>query len=155
MRATLFLCLAAALTACATGYDPQEIEAVRDYVVAAELPKVEKIRPGRSESYTYVNDRYLIMPTRRQAYLVELDRNCPELRETDFGFNRGPIDPTTGLPTAMVDRRTDINVLRARFDTIRGCRISAFYEIDDEQVKELKNLGDAPGEEIFLPDEDK
>ena len=153
---TLPLAVAAlALAACATPYDPQEIEAVRDYVVAAELPEVKRIRLDRSESYTYLNDLYVIMPTRRQDYLVELSRNCPELREANFGLERGPFDPVTGLPSGMVDQRTDSKVLRSRFDTIRGCRIATFYEISDEQFKELKNLGDAPGEEVFLPDEDQ
>lgn len=141
MRATLTIGMAAALAACATGYDPQEIEAVRDYVAAAELPAVDQIRPNRDISYSYVNDRYVIIPTRRQDYLVEFDRDCFELRRTDFTYD-------------MVDRRRDTNVLRTRADTIRGCRIKQFYELTDDQAKEIKNLGDAPGEEIFLPDQD-
>ena len=133
--------IAAALTACATPYNPQEIEAVRDYVAVAELQTVDRIRLDRQISYSYLNDRYVIIPSRRQDYLVEFDRNCFELRRTDFTYE-------------MVDQRQDASTLRSRFDTIRGCRISTFYEVTDEQVKELKNLGDAPGEEIFLPDED-
>ena len=135
--------LAAVLVAaCATPYDPQEVEAVRDFVAATELKPTNEIRYQGQMSYSYLNDRYVIIPTRRQDYLVELNRDCYELRRTDFNAE-------------MVDRRVDTNRIRARFDTIRGCQIKTFYEVTDEQVKELKNLGDAPGEEIFLPDEDE
>ena len=131
------------LSACATGYDPQEIEAVRDYIAANELESVDEIRMHRQPlSYSYVNDRFIIIPTRKADYLVELRRDCFELRRQDFTYD-------------MVDRRTDTNVLRARFDTIRGCPIGAFYEVNDAQRKELKALGDAPGDEVFIPDEDE
>lgn len=141
-RPMLILAATLSLSACATGYDPQEIEAVRDYVSAAELESVDQIRLYRQMSYTYVNDRYVIIPTRKGDYLVELSRDCFELRRQDFTYE-------------MVDRRQDTNVLRARFDTIRGCPIGTFYSITDAQRKELRDLGDAPGEEVFIPEEDE
>ncbi|MDJ0938193.1 MAG: DUF6491 family protein [Woeseiaceae bacterium] len=140
-KPVLILAATLAVGACSTGYDPQEIEAVRDFVSAAELEPVDQIRV-RQLSYSYVNDRYVIIKTRKADYLVELRRDCFELRRQDFTYE-------------MVDRRQDTNVLRARFDTIRGCPIGAFYEITDAQRKELKDLGDAPGEEVFIPDEDE
>lgn len=119
---------------------PQEIEAVRDYVVANELEEVTEIRLREQMSYTYVNDRFVTIPTRRGDYLVEFNRDCWELRQINF-------------TSTMVDVRDNQNVLRARFDTIRGCRIGTMYEITEAQREELKALGDAPGDDIFLPDE--
>lgn len=128
------------LTACGTGYDTQEIEAVRDFVVANELTEVDRIRTNlRQLNYTYLNDQYVTIPTQRGDFLVEFDRLCRDLRRTDF-------------TPEMIDRRDDPNTLRARFDTIRGCRIGKIYEITEAQSAELADLGDAPGDEIFLPE---
>ena len=35
--------------------------------------------------------------------------------------------------------------MRAKFDTIRGCRIAAIYALDEAEAAELKNIGEAPG----------
>lgn len=130
------------LAACATEYDMQEIEAVRDYIVANQLDEVDRIRTNfRQFNYTYLNDQYVLIPSQRGDYLVEFDRLCRDLRRTDFTYE-------------MVDRRNDANTLRARFDTIRGCRIGKIYEITEAQREELAELGDAPGDEVFLPDND-
>ena len=119
---------------------PQEIEAVRDYVAAAELEEVTDIRLREQLNYTYVNDRFVTIDTRRGDYLVEFNRDCWELRQTQ-------------VSGGMVDVRDNHNVLRARFDTIRGCRIGKIYEITEAQREELTALGDAPGDEVFLPGE--
>ncbi len=128
-------------TCSSTTQRPQEIEAVRDYVVAAELEEVAEIRMRGQLSYTYVNDRFVTIDTRRGDYLLEFIRDCWELRRNDF-------------TPEMVDVRDNPNVLRSRFDTIRGCRIGKMYEITAEQREELTALGDAPGDEIFLPGEE-
>ena len=119
---------------------PQEIEAVRDYVAAAELEEVTDIRLREQLHYTYVNDRFVTIDARRGDYLVEFNRDCWELRQTQ-------------VSGGMVDVRDNHNVLRARFDTIRGCRIGKIYEITEAQREELTALGDAPGDEVFLPGE--
>jgi hypothetical protein len=149
MRTAAVLVAASAtlVAACATTYDPKETEAVRDYVVAAELEPVKQIRTNAQWGYSPLNDQFVIVTALRKDYLVEFTRRCIEIEQT--------LEPwRTGLQTDMVDYRRDSSLLRARFDTIRGCRIETMYPLSDEQVKELKNLGDAPGEEIFLPDED-
>ena len=120
---------------------PQEIEAVRDYVAAAELEEVTDIRLREQLNYTYVNDRFVTIDARRGDYLVEFNRDCWELRQTQ-------------VSGGMVDVRDNHNVLRARFDTIRGCRIGKIYEITEAQREELTALGDAPGDEVFLPGEE-
>lgn len=141
MKITATLTSALLLSACVTAYNPQEIEAVRDYIAANDLEEVDQIRFYSQMSYTYLNDYFVTIPTRRGDYLAEFVSECRELRRQDFTPD-------------MVDIRRDSNVLRARFDTIRGCRIGTFYEITEEQRNELRELGDAPGDEVFLPEDE-
>lgn len=133
--------IALALNACAIGFDAEEIEAVRDFIYVNQLEEVDQLRFFRQLSYTYVNDQYVTVPTRNGAYLIEFARVCRELRQLEFTPD-------------MIDRRDD-NTLRAGFDTIRGCRIGKIYEISEFQLDELRDLGDAPGDEIFLPGKDE
>ncbi len=129
------------LGACSTLFDAQEIEAVRDYVVANELKEVDKIRLYRQLNYTYINDQYITVDARTGDFLIEFKRVCRDLSRTDF-------------TPEMVDRRYDSSVLRAGFDTIRGCPIGKIYEVSKEQREELSDLGDAPGDEVYLPEND-
>ncbi len=140
MKRTATLIAALALSACVTGYDPQEIEAVRDYIAANQLEEVDRIRRNDQASYTYINDYFVIVPSRRESYLAEFVSECRELRQT--------------FDQSMQDTRTDTIWLRSRFDTIRGCRIGAFYAINEAQRIELRELGDAPGDEVFLPEDE-
>ena len=141
MKRTATLISALLLSACVTGYDPQEIEAVRDYIAANDLEEVDRIRRNDYESYTYINDYFVTIPGRRGDYLAEFVSECRELRQT-FDY------------TTMRDERSDTTWLRAKFDTIRGCRIGKFYAITEEQRREIRDLGDAPGDEVFLPDDE-
>jgi len=143
MRLTLLLPAILLLAACSsTSTQPQEIEATRDFVAANDLTEVKEIRLQRDFRYTYVNDRFVIVPTRRGNYLAELNRDCYELRQNTF-------------TPEMVDVRDNKNVLRARYDTVRGCRIATIYEVNEAQVAELQELGDAPGDEVFLSGDSK
>ncbi|GEM_PF-930568 len=129
------------LGACVTPYDDREIEAVRDYIVAAQLEEVESIRYFQQLSYRVINDQFVTVPTRTGDYLVEFARLCRELREMKFRPD-------------MVDYRDDTRRIRARFDTIRGCRIEKIYAITEAQREEIEEIGDAPGDEIYLPEDD-
>ena len=140
MKNIALVIVTAGLAACVTGYNPQEIEAVRDYIAANQLEEVDRIRRNDNASYTYLNDYFVIVPSRRGDYLAEFVSECRELRQT--------FDHT------MRDERTDTTWLRSRFDTIRGCRIGTFYQINDAQRIELRELGDAPGDEVFLPEDE-
>jgi Family of unknown function (DUF6491) len=122
-------------------FEAEETEAVRDFIYANDLEEVEQIRFFQNYTYTYVNDNYVTIPTNSGDYLVEFTRTCPELRQMHF-------------TSEMVDYRDDNRNLRARFDTIRGCRIGKIYQISEEQMDELSALGDAPGEESYLPEDD-
>ncbi len=129
------------LSACNLNpFQPEENEAVLDFIYANELEEVDQIRFFQQYTYTYVNDQYVTIPTTTGDYLVEFTRSCPELRQNRF-------------TSEMVDYRDDNRTLRARFDTIRGCRIGTIYEITQAQATELAELGDAPGADVYLPDD--
>jgi len=128
------------LAACGTTQDRQEVEAVRDFVATTELQQVDNIRLFTQLHYTYVNDFYVTVPSRRGDFLVEFRSQCRALRRKDF-------------TPEMVDYRHDPSILRTKFDTIRGCHIDKIYELTEEQRKEIEDLGDAPGDEVFLPDD--
>ncbi len=128
------------LSACATTQDEQEVEAVRDFIAANELSQVDDIRLYSQLHYSYLNDHFVIASVRRADYLVEFQSRCRALGRQEF-------------TPSMVDVRHEANIIRARSDSIRGCYISKIYELTAEQGKELRRLGDAPGDETFLPEE--
>ena len=70
--------------------------------------------------------------TRRDQYLLEYSYPCRE-------------DPLTQRPRP--DIRRDSSAIYARSDTFRGCQIGALYPISKDQAEELKNIGEAPGEQ--------
>ena len=119
------------LCACATQNGQQVTDAIDDLIQVAELEELDKVRTSSTDQFYYdeLSDDYVILRTRRDQYLVRFTRRCRELNDTK--------------PTP--DIRHDPNTLRARFDTIRGCRISNIYAIDKAQAEELKYLGEAPG----------
>lgn len=146
IRKAIPVSLGLALAGCsATTTQPQELEAVKDFIVAADLKEVDQIRASRDDSYKYVNDQFVVMPTQAGDYLVEFRTDCRQLRTDRYNSQQIP-------GSSMVDRRNSNFVLRSNVDTIRGCRIGSFYEITEEQAKELKALGDAPGENVVVDD---
>ena len=137
MRAALLIVLIAALAACA-GQDSKEpteadmaVQAVRDLIEVRGLQEVDKMRSSGRDKWDSIDNWFLIYDTRRATYLVEFARRCWEL------------DDDTRI---VADQRRDANIVRARFDTIRGCRIGKLYALSEEDVAELRNIGEAPGE---------
>ena len=116
MRLTAAIVLPLLLGACAGSHtappEPPgtELAAVRDFVIVSELPPLDKIRLEEQIKYYYVNDHFVVVPTRRGNYLVEFRGACAELRAPRW----------TG---DMVDHRASARLLYADHDTIRGCRI--------------------------------
>ena len=53
----------------------------------------------------------------------------------------------------MIDIRVSGRILYADFDTIRGCSIGKIYELPEAQLEELRVLGDAPGNDVFITKE--
>ncbi len=104
--------------------------AIEDFIAAAELEEVEKVRTRGHYGYSYLSDEFVILRTRDGEFLVRFQRRCREL-------NQLPVQP---------DLRYDSNNLRPRVDTIRGCRIDKMYALHPGQVAELEYIGEPPGE---------
>jgi Family of unknown function (DUF6491) len=142
-RLSAVLATAFLLSGCSFNLlEAEEGEAVVDYIYANELKEVDQFRYFQQFTYTYVNDQYVTIPTNAGDYLVEFARDCPELRRARF-------------TPEMADVRDDNRTLRARFVTIRGCRIDKIYEISEAQREELSELGDAPGDDTYFPEDDE
>ena len=43
------------------------------------------------------------------------------------------------------DMRDSSNTIRAKFDTLRGCRIEKIYSLTEAEVAELREIGESPG----------
>ena len=115
---------------CATSSESEVSDAVSDYIKAAELKEQDSIRTMGKFSYRIISQRYVTLETHKENYLVEFSRRCHELTQYE-------VTP---------DIRYETNILRSRFDTIRGCRIGQIYAIDKGQAEELRDLGEAPGD---------
>jgi len=101
-------------------------DAVEDYIEVSELKAIDTIRERGELHHTAVTENYIILRDQRNAYLAAFRQRCRELNERE---------PTPDL-------RHDLKVLRARFDTYRGCRIQYLYEITEGQATELLELGE-------------
>lgn len=126
----------AVLSACAAQDEQAEprdepvTDAIRDFIDVRQLEETDSIATGSNDGWTILNERFILYNGRRDTYLVEFVRRCYELN-----------DNTRITP----DRRWDNNYIRARFDTIRGCRIAHIYPLSEAEQAELENIGEAPG----------
>ena len=119
------------LIACATTGQEERINAVKDFIEVNELEKADAIRTFDRLDQHVLNERFVIVSTRKEQYLLEYPYPCRD-------------DPMTRLPRP--DIRRDATAIYAGSDTFRGCQIRALYAISEDQAEELKNLGEAPGE---------
>jgi len=126
-----------ALSACATKDNSQKQtveriknQAILDFIEVRGLQEADKIRSTERDGWDSVTMTYIIYKARRDRYLLEFSRPCYELRD-----NR-EVTP---------DIRANPNVIRAKFDTLRGCRIARIFPMTQEEADELKNIGEAPG----------
>ena len=120
------------LAACATTGQEEKINAVKDFIEVNQLETVNRIRTFDQLGQRVLNDRYVIVNTRRDQYLLEYSYPCRD-------------DPLTRRPKP--DFRRDSTAIYAGSDTFRGCQIGALYPITEDQAEELKNIGEAPGEQ--------
>lgn len=119
------------LTACATTGQEERINAVKDFIEVSELEQTDMIRTFDQLDQYVLNERFVIVSTRRDRYLLEYPYPCRE-------------DPMTRMPRP--DIRRDSSAIYAGSDTFRGCQIRALYVISEDQADELKSIGEAPVE---------
>ena len=119
------------LAACASTGQEERVNAVKDFIEVNELATADAIRTFDQLGQHVLNERFVIVSTRREQYLLEYPYPCRD-------------DPMTRRPKP--DVRRDSNAIYAGSDTFRGCQIRAIYPITEDQAQELKNMGKAPGE---------
>ena len=134
MFAKSLVALAAAMMlGCASTPEDESVivknDAVEDYIKVAELKEIDTIRKRGELHHTVVTENYIILKDQRNVYLATFRQRCRELDEREV----------------RPDLRHDLNILRARFDTYRGCRIEHLYEIAEGQATELLVLGEKSG----------
>ena len=131
MKRIVTIMVAVSLAACATQEDTitQDIEqAVRDFIVVREMAETDRIRTANSDHWDVIDQNFIIYKKRHEAYLVEFARTCREL-------DQYPV---------VADVRNG-NVIRARFDTIRGCQIAKMFPLAEGEIAELEAIGESPG----------
>jgi hypothetical protein len=120
------------LTACAAQEEAttQDTEqAVRDFIAVRELAEAREIRTSNNDRWEEIDQNFVIYEARRETYLVEFMRRCHELNE---------------YPVVADDRKSG-NVIRARFDTLRGCNIARIFPLTQGEAEELLAIGESPG----------
>jgi hypothetical protein len=110
----------------------EQNDALDDYIKVAELEEVDSIRYFGRLDHKVISKKYIIINAGKDSYLVTYVSNC-------YALEDNKVKP---------DIRYDSNVLRARSDTYRGCRILSMHAIDEGQKQELLALGGTPGEQI-------
>ncbi len=130
MKAHSIVILAVLLAACAGTQEElgavAKNDAIEDFITVTQLQSIDMIRARREINHKVITDRHIILSDRKSSYLASFNRRCIELDDRQ-------ITP---------DIRHDRNLIRARFDTYRGCRIERLYELTSGQAKELIDLGE-------------
>jgi len=132
MNKVIIVLVAVVMTACGTtdeviGQDKEQ--AIRDFIAVRQLPEVDKIRTASQDSFKEIDAWFVIYKTRKDAYLFEFARACYELINDEI----------------VADQRWGGNTIRARFDTLRGCRINQIYALTEAELVELEDIGESPG----------
>ena len=123
----LTILAASLLAACAAIDEPADTrvnDAVKDYIEVAGLEQVDVIRPGNNQRIRDISDKYFLLSDGRDEYLIRYQQRCRLLED----------------PRTQPDIRYEGRRIRARFDTIRGCRIAAIYAVSEGQADELYEI---------------
>ncbi|MCH7980027.1 MAG: hypothetical protein IID59_00865 [Proteobacteria bacterium] len=91
---------------------------VRMYLDKAMLAELPFIHFRDSLRWKYLNDYFVTVEANDGDHLIEMNTECVDLRAKIFY-------------TDMVDRRSKRDIIRARRDTIRGCRIKMIYVLPE------------------------
>ena len=100
-------------------------QAIRDYIEVRKPPELDSMRSSGRDRWTELDPKFIIYTGPHEAFLVEFSNNCYALQEH-------PV---------VADVRREPNKIRARFDTIRGCRIDRIFALTEHDVAELSALG--------------
>ena len=132
MKNKTVIALLVMLTACAAQEEAttQDTEqAVRDFIAVRQLEEAKEMRTSNNDHWEEIDENFVIYTTRREVFLLEFTRRCYEL-------NQYPV---------VADERKSGNVVRARFDTLRGCHIAKLFPLTEGEVAELSAIGESPG----------
>jgi len=129
MNKLLFILAALLLGACAAQEEEEGPDAIDDFIHVSDLEEVTVIRSYDQLGRVELNERYVILTTNKEQYLLAYYSRCAE----NPGMTQTP------------DVRRDAHVIYAKADTFHGCRIKAIYPISEAQQQELVEIGRAPG----------
>lgn len=110
------------LTACATSEDrpPEEedpyIQETMVYLKTVKPETVSWVRYQEPLRYEVLNNKFVILRTGPEVYLIETERVCRDLTSRDFYVGN-------------MARRNMRGRLRAGVDTLRGCMIATIYRL--------------------------
>ncbi|MGI9270222.1 MAG: DUF6491 family protein [Woeseiaceae bacterium] len=130
MKSGFVLFMTTWLVACATTEEPigtNKEQAIRDLVNTRQLAELDQISTRNDDHLHELDASFVIYKTRRGDYLFEFDRPCYELVDDII----------------VADQRWGGNRIRARFDTLRGCRIGHIYSLTEPEVAELETIGES------------
>ncbi len=129
MKKRALVLAAMLLGACAANEEEEGPDAIDDFIEVSELAEVTVIRSYDRFDRVELNNRYVILTTGKEQYLLAYYGRCTEI----VGQRQRP------------DVRRDAHAIYAKSDTFHGCRIKAIYPISEAQERELVEMGRAPG----------
>lgn len=104
-------------------------EELRIYIDEVKPEKVGSLRYEEPLRWTPLNSYFAIMEARTGPHLIEMAWECKELW-------------STAIYDDMADRRSKRGILRAKIDTLRGCRIENFYKLPDVEAQDASEDAD-------------
>lgn len=130
MNKCMLMLVAFLLGACATNEEDERPDAIVDFIEVSELEEVTVIRSFQRFDSVELDDRYVILTTGKERYLLAYYGRCPDIVD----------------PRQKADVRREANAIYAKSDTFQGCRIKEIYPISAAQEGELVEMGRAPGQ---------
>jgi len=98
---------------------------LRVYLDDVRPESVATIRFEEPMRWRGLNPFFAIVETRYGPHLIEMSWECGDLVSNQFYAD-------------MADRRSKRGILRAKVDTLRGCRIENFYKLPEESAVETE-----------------
>ncbi len=132
-RALTLLAVLALLFGCATQEDSRSppggkgrgsAEELREYLDRVQPEPVYSIRYREPLKWRALNNYFAMVETLDGPHLVELSWECKDLTRNQIYGD-------------MADRRNTRGLLRARADTLRGCRIESFYKLPEAKAVDI------------------